>query len=122
MCSREDGKKEESGSKSENVTRSENTLPKSLIIRKKRCFNDLYSQGRRLRGRLGQIIVRPCSERKVAFVVGTKVGSAVVRNRLKRYIREFYRTHKELIPGHLAVIFQIFPGSTIPDYHNIESE
>ncbi len=122
MCSKEGVKKEESGCKAERTGRADNTLPKSIIISKKRCFDDLFSRGRRLRGTLGQLIVHPCSETRVAFVVGKKVGSAVVRNTLKRYVREYYRTHKALIPDHLAVVFQIFPGSSLPGYHDIASE
>ncbi|MCF7804094.1 MAG: ribonuclease P protein component [Candidatus Marinimicrobia bacterium] len=101
---------------------SNNTLPKQHILKKKRAFQEVFSSGRRIRGRFGQLIVAPWSKTQVAFVVGRRTGNAATRNRLRRYLREFYRTHKQLIPTNYAVIFQIFPQQDIPGYHQIESE
>ncbi len=47
--------------------------------------------------------------RKIGCAVSRKVGSAVVRNRVKRYIREIYRTHRtELVDDlHLVVVARV---------------
>ncbi|MBN2538251.1 ribonuclease P protein component, partial [candidate division WOR-3 bacterium] len=40
-------------------------------------------------------------ERRVAFLLGRGIAPAVRRNRLKRRLRELYRTHKDWFPaGH----------------------
>jgi ribonuclease P protein component len=41
---------------------------------------------------------RGAARRKVGISVGKRVGGSVQRNRLKRILREFYRTHKQAFP------------------------
>ena len=43
---------------------------------------------------------------KMGLAVSRKVGKAVTRNRVKRYLREFYRTHRTLVspPCHFVVV------------------
>lgn len=44
---------------------------------------------------------------RVGIVVGRRFGNAVRRNRIKRVFRALIREyHKDLIPGHAAVVFQ----------------
>jgi len=122
MCLNDAAKKAENASRyNQNIT-TDYSLPKISIIKRRDCFSELFSLGRRITGKNGQIITKQCNGSKVAFVVGKKVGSAVIRNRIKRYLREFYRTHKNLIPQQTAVIFQVFRAAPSTSYHDIESE
>jgi ribonuclease P protein component len=42
---------------------------------------------------------------RIGITVSSKVGNAVVRNRLKRWVREYVRAHRpELAPGEQVVI------------------
>lgn len=41
---------------------------------------------------------RSAARRKVGISVGKRVGGSVLRNRLKRFLREFYRHHKCAFP------------------------
>jgi len=54
-----------------------------------------------------QIVYAPngLSWRRIGFAVSKKVGPAVVRNRIKRILRETFRKHKELFPPGCDLIF-----------------
>jgi len=81
-------------------------LNKSEILRDKRDFNDVYSKGRSYVNK--NIIIHVLDDErhngKVGFAAGKKLGGAVVRNRVKRLLRETYRLCKENLRTDRALI------------------
>ncbi len=75
-------------------------------IRRKKDFLNLYKEGRRFRGRYFNLVYLPSSGRfsRVAVVVSRKVGGAVERNRIKRWMREAFRKNKGLLGEPIDVI------------------
>ncbi|MGH7770946.1 MAG: ribonuclease P protein component [Candidatus Binatia bacterium] len=43
-------------------------------------------------------------ENRLGITVSTRVGKAVVRNRVKRLLREFFRRHRHEIPPHQDIV------------------
>lgn len=55
-----------------------------------------------------------CPERRVAFLLGRGIAPAVRRNRLKRRLREIYRTHKDWFPpGHDYLLHAAAPAADL---------
>lgn len=50
------------------------------------------------------LLLLPGEDPRVGLTVSSKVGTAVTRNRVKRWVREYVRRHKELLPRGDAVI------------------
>lgn len=84
----------------------------------------MYQSGAKRVGRSFVVyaVQRAGQGRKMGCSVSRKVGGAVVRNRVKRYIREVYRTHRRSIPDDVFLVIVARPGSAGLSYHDCESE
>ncbi len=74
-------------------------LPKSRILKKKKDFQTVYSNGKTYANRFLVLYVF-CSDDlqgKIGFAAGKKLGCAVRRNRIKRLLREAYRMQQDKI-------------------------
>ena len=95
------------------------SFPRRERLTRKSEFLHAYQEGKRwTSGPFVCYIVRQAGQgRKLGCAVSRKVGRAVVRNRVKRYIREVYRRlRSRLIDDiHLVVIAQ--PASAEVNYH-----
>jgi ribonuclease P protein component len=56
------------------------------------------------------------------MVVKKEIGPATYRNRVKRYIREFFRLHKHQISGSFDMILMVKKGCSINQYRELEKE
>jgi ribonuclease P protein component len=84
-------------------------LPSRLRLKESRDFARMREQGKSQAGRYLVLAVsrqEGLSEFKFGIVTGKKLGSAVVRNRLRRQLREVVRAHRaEVAPGfHFVII------------------
>jgi ribonuclease P protein component len=99
-------------------------------IREQREFDRIFKHGRRVRSdRLGLWIYREKAEGaksqkpKMAVMVSRKTApSAVVRNRWKRKIREFFRLHQQLFNANEQILIQARSREPVPPLKTIESE
>jgi ribonuclease P protein component len=59
---------------------------------------------------------------RLGIVVKKETGPAAFRNRMKRYIREFFRLHKHNIKGSYNIILMIKKGCSFDRYQEAEKE
>lgn len=95
-----------------------------LTLRRRREVNALFARGTRFRGRLLTIVVASTSEPRprCLFVVGRKVGKAVVRNRVRRRLRECYRLLLPRVAADSQVAFVARPDAATATWTQLARE
>lgn len=83
------------------------TFPKKNRIKSKAGFQLVYTTGRSVVDSLSVLYVLPLDAEgpKIGFAVGKKIGNAVVRNRVKRMMREVFRHHKSELLTNIQLIW-----------------
>jgi ribonuclease P protein component len=77
-------------------------FPKTVRLRKRSEYVDVQQRGRKVHSDHFLLLWLRRPDRagtRVGITVSSKVGNAVVRNRLKRWIREYVRQHASELPG-----------------------
>jgi ribonuclease P protein component len=86
----------------------ENTLRKNLILKNRDDITETLKAGRRFEYGAVKIILFPDPGQKclkVAFLVSKRLGRrAVLRNKIKRWLREIFRNNKKYFPQSVRII------------------
>lgn len=77
---------------------------KFLRVKKKKEFTKILKSGKRAHAETLTIVYFPSDRPKSAVCVGKKFGKSVVRNRIKRLLREAFRMQAEKISPHYSIL------------------
>ena len=95
-------------------------LPKKVILRRRNDVNKLFRNGNKISSGNISAFYLPSFSRKIAFHISAKVGISIIRNKIKRYLRESYRLNKHLFPENISIIFRVSKPIISPSYQSIE--
>lgn len=99
------------------------TFKKYERIRKKKEFEHVFSNGRWLNSKYVDICYAFGQSRKAGFIVSKKISKkAVIRNKVKRRLREIYRLNKHSLPDSLQLIIVAKKGVDKLKYSDLENE
>jgi ribonuclease P protein component len=81
-------------------------FPKRARLTKRSQFLTLSREGKRVHTSHFIILskVNDAGLGRLGITVTTRIGNAVIRNRVKRLVREFFRRHKQMIPANDIVV------------------
>ncbi len=98
-------------------------LRKANILRNQKEISRLFQDGRFWGGKyFDMVALRPAQGKKVLVTVSRQIRKKVVRNRIKRRLREVFRLQQEAVPEdvHLALIGK---AETLEaDFHLLQQE
>jgi len=88
------------------------SFPKKKRLASNRQFKAVLDHGRRVGNRLLTLYVapNPCGYPRLGVSVGKSAGNAVVRNRLKRLLREVFRQNQDRLPPGFDYVLMISPA------------
>ena len=88
------------------------SFPKKRRLASNRQFKAVLDHGRRVGNSLLTLYLAPnqCGYPRLGVSVGKSSGNAVVRNRLKRLLREAFRQSQDRIPQEFDYVLMISPA------------
>jgi ribonuclease P protein component len=104
---------------------AQETFSRGDRLRKRREFEECYASGVRVSGRLLQVFLRSSVEGppRIGISVPKRVGSAVVRNRVRRRVRELFRRHRDLFRKKTAaLVVHARPEAARAPFEDLESD
>ena len=98
-------------------------MKKTVPLKENYLFRRLYQRGKTAAdGRIALYVRRNGGrENRLGFTVSTKVGCAVVRNRVRRRLREIYRLHEASLKNGVDVVIVAHVRSAHSTYRQLDS-
>ncbi|MGA1823281.1 MAG: ribonuclease P protein component [bacterium] len=102
--------------------RKKRTLKKQEILSKRIDFKNTFLFGKKIENTNLKIFFYKNSSQitRIAIIVSKKFGKAVIRNKIKRIIKEIYRNNKSKFQGFYDIIFIPIGNWGGFRYHDIE--
>jgi len=100
------------------------SLPPRARLRRKRDFQRVFQGGWRGGTRELRLVIRPndLGYPRLGLAVGRKVGNAVVRNRMKRRLREVFRRERALLAAPVDVVVIPQPGAAALSFEALREQ
>lgn len=97
-------------------------MKKTAPLKENHLFRRAYNRGKSAADSRLALYVRGNGQRanRLGLTVSTKVGCAVVRNRVRRRLREIYRLHEDGLVGGRDVVVVARTRAASSDYHQLE--
>ncbi len=98
-------------------------LRKKEILSSRKELHTVFKTAKSVSSQALSVLYTDAPSRKVAFFVSKDVApKAVMRNRIKRYLREIYRNHKECFPDDYWYIIQARTSVVNKSFQELQSE
>ena len=93
-------------------------------VRRGSEYKAIYAGGKRVRLRSATLFLMPAGggDSRLGITVTRRIGNSVVRNRLKRRVREIFRRHRGSIRKDLLIVINVAPPAVSMPFAEFERE
>ncbi len=100
---------------------ADQSWPKRARLRKRHDFLKVQTNAAKASGQDFTALARPnpTGIRRMGVTVSSKVGNSVVRNQIKRWVRQAYRTHPGWWPNAIDLVLIAKPGADKGSYATV---
>lgn len=93
-------------------------------LKKRKDFTGVYRKGRSFQGKFVVLCYRKTTKTpyRVGFTVSKKVGKAVIRNQVRRRLKEIVRLHPEVFQSGIDYIYVARSIASDASYASLEKE
>jgi len=101
------------------------SFPKTQRLTRTSDFDRVKGAGHRERGKfivLATIAVQNSGASRAGFITSRRLGSAVIRNRVRRRLREVVRRHQHALCDDFWIVVIARPDATKASYRALEDE
>jgi ribonuclease P protein component len=97
---------------------------KNHRLQKRWQFQKVQQRGSKKRASCFLVLYLPSSEKqsRIGITVSKKVGNAVVRNRVKRWIREASRMEYSILKGFWDIVIIAYPQSKTSNLNQLKTD
>ena len=101
------------------------TFSRDDRLRKRREFEECYASGVRVSGRHLQLFLlarRDAENPRIGISVGKRTGGSVVRNRVRRRVREIFRRRRQGLPPGLRIVVNVKPSAAKAEFSEFAAD
>ena len=97
-------------------------FPREVRLLKRRDFLEAQERGKKVTAGplVGLLVASPDGASRLGLTVSSKVGTAVVRNAVRRRLRELFRKRRDRWPGGMHLVVVARPNARIASYAALE--
>ena len=99
-------------------------FPKTFRLLRRSDYRRVYDEGQRRSASLCTVFIRPngLAHSRLGITVPARLGNAVLRNRLKRRVREVFRLHRTDLPAGWDFLVNPRPAAGTISFAALEKE
>ncbi len=106
------------------MPRGDKRYPRQERMQYKWEFDQVKKQGRSFSGKLIvlSILKHKLNGRRIGYIITKRIGPAVIRNKIRRRLREIYRTHHLSLKSGISIVIIARPSASNASYQEFDTE